>query len=198
MKHYRSLVIALLGLHALMVVLIAQTTPITADEHPYIAAGYVIRTEWEFDALVTIFHGPLPYYANQLLAFFGVNVVPVEDYLFAARLGMLGFTLLGGFVVAQFARRSFGPQAGVFALALYVASPLVIGHASLVTVDVTLAAFYMLTLYVAWSYINAPSLPRAAFTGVALGASLATKYLALFLVPVLVIASAGILYDAFL
>lgn len=104
----------------------------------------------------------------------------------AARVPVLVLTLLFGLVVFLFARDLAGNAGGVLALALYAASPDVITHGSLATLDVPAAGFLLTSVWLLWRARERPGLylPWAA---VALGAALATRANTLIAVPVLVI-----------
>ncbi len=104
----------------------------------------------------------------------------------AARVPVLVLTLLFGLVVFGFARDLAGNAGGVLALTLFAASPDVITHGSLATLDVPAAGFLLTSVWLLWRARERPGryLPWAA---VALGAALATRANTLIAVPVLVI-----------
>lgn len=101
-----------------------------------------------------------------------------------ARLPVIVLTLLFGMVVFAFARDLAGPLGGSAALALYAFSPDIIAHGSLATLDVPVAGFLLTSVWLLWRARRRPAvyLPLA---GLALGAALATKMIALAAVPVL-------------
>lgn len=172
--------VGLLGL------LLAQAwlTPMTVDEPSYLRAGIHLRTTLDWQPYYVQAHGPLPFYANQLLAWL-VPAAPDDSYRFAARVGMLLFPLLAAFATFWLALRAFGRAAGFAALWLFATNPMLLGHGALAATDMSLVGFYVLCLFAAWRCLEAPSWTRTAAIGVALGLAMATKYLAVFLVPVL-------------
>lgn len=163
---------------------LAAITPWTPDEATYVRAGRLIVGELDWDPYIAYAHGPLPFYANQLFAW-AVPAEPIADYKLAGRLGMLGFALLGALATWRFAGTAFGPSAGVLALALYALNPVLLAHGPLMATDTSLVGFYLLALLAAWRWSQQPGALRAAAIGAWLGLALATKYLGVFLVPVL-------------
>ena len=92
-----------------------------------------------------------------------------DRLLFWARAPMVLLAAIGALVTFLWARELFGPAAGVFATALYSFSPNLLAHGMLVTTDVPLAVFTVLTLYLFWKGRDIPA-------GIALGAAMATKF----------------------
>ncbi|GAB4156615.1 MAG: hypothetical protein Fur0037_24900 [Planctomycetota bacterium] len=162
----------------------AAATPLTVDEPSYLRAGIHLREHLDWTPYYTYGHGPLPFFANQILSWL-VPVEPIEGYLFAGRVSMLVFPLLAAVSCWLLARSAFGAAAGAFALWLFATTPLVLGHGALMTTDMSLVAFYALDVWALWRFLERPSWGRAAAAGGILGLALATKYLAVFLVPVL-------------
>ncbi|MFD2416637.1 phospholipid carrier-dependent glycosyltransferase [Amycolatopsis pigmentata] len=106
--------------------------------------------------------------------------------LLLARLPMIVLTLLFGVVVFAFARDLAGPVGGSVALALYAFSPDLIAHGSLATLDVPVAGFLLTSVWLLWRARRRPAL-YLPLAGLALGAAVATKMIALAAVPVLVL-----------
>ena len=108
----------------------------------------------------------------------------VGRLMLLARLPVIVLTLLFGLVVFAFARDLTGPVGGVVALALYAFSPDLIAQGSLATLDVPVAGFLVTSVWLVWRARRRPAryLPLA---GLALGAAIATKMIALAAVPVL-------------
>ncbi|MCC6670746.1 MAG: glycosyltransferase family 39 protein [Planctomycetes bacterium] len=173
--------------HAMVLLALAWQTEWTTDEMNYLKAGIAIRQEGRFDVFVTILHGPLPFLANQLFAWVH-DPMDLVAYKFWGRLGLLPFAILCAFFVHRFAKDALGPRLGLLALALHCANPIVLAHGCLMTSDMALAAFYVLAVHVAWRWLQTGTRWAIPALGCALGLALATKYLALFLVPVLGIA----------
>ena len=136
---YALAVAVLLAGHAAMLVTLAAITPWTVDEPQYLAAGMVLAQHFEFDAFSTILHGPLPFLSNQLFFPDGLpaDAAVLMQHKLAARLGMIPLALLAALATALLAREAFGRRAALAALLLYCTNPIVLGHACLITADVT-------------------------------------------------------------
>ncbi len=185
-KAFHGAVLGLLLVHGVMLIALAALLPWTTDEYAYLKAGTILRLDRAWEVPQTTFHGPLPFFANQLAAWLGVAPVePTDDYLFFGRLGMLPFALLAAGTLTWLTRRLFDRRTALFALLLHAANPVVLANAPLMTCDMAMASFYVLTISLAHGLLRAPSVWRWFALAIALGAALATKYLALFLLPVL-------------
>jgi 4-amino-4-deoxy-L-arabinose transferase-like glycosyltransferase len=114
-----------------------------------------------------------------------------DQLLFWGRLPVIALGALGALVVFLWARDLFGPAAGVFAASLYAFSPNLLAHGTLVTTDVPLAAFYVLTLYLFWKQGDNPAWKSSLLAGLALGAAMTTKYSGAF-VPFLIVILAAL------
>lgn len=103
-----------------------------------------------------------------------------------ARLPLIALTCLFGLGVFGFATDLVGAPGGLLALSFYTVTPDILGHGPLVTTDVGVSGFLMLTLWMLW---------RARFrsnrwmigAGIAFGLALATKFTALVYAPVVAI-----------
>ena len=180
----RTLAAVLLVAHALMLGALCFSAKLTVDEANYVLAGAHLRQHLDWAPYNTILHGPLALFPNQMFAW----VADPHDfaaYLPWARLGLVPFSVLAGLGVYVLARRGFGAATGVAALFVWCTNPIVLANGCLATADMALACGAVWTLERAWAWVQAPSLRRALGLGAALGATLATKYLALFLVPTL-------------
>ncbi len=169
---------------------LAAASPWTQDEPNYLHAGMALRRSLDFDAFNTILHGPLTFYVNQLFlpADAAADPEALPTHKLAARLGALPFALLAAAFTALLARDAFGGRAALAALVLLVGNPLVLGHGCLITGDMPLTAGFAATAYAAGRALRAPSWSAFAWLGAAVGVSLATKYLGLFLLPALALA----------
>lgn len=185
-RRSRRWLVALLAVHALTLVVLCWQQKLTPDEANYLLAGCILRHEGSFAAYNTVLHGPLALWPNQL----GVLVADPADvaaYAPYGRLGFVPFTLLAAAGVFVLARRAAGERAAVAALLAWCTNPLVLAHGCLMTADMALTCASLWTLERAWRWLDAPSWPRLLGTGVLLGLALATKYLALLLLPALAV-----------
>jgi len=89
---------------------------------------------------------------------------------------MILLAAVGAAVTFMWARDLFGGGAGIFAVTLYAFCPNLLGHGMLVTTDVPLAVFTVLTLYLFWKRGKNPSWQSDIFTGLACGAAMASKF----------------------
>ena len=109
-----------------------------------------------------------------------------DHLLFWSRAVMVMIAALGATVTFLWARDLFGGAAGIFAVALYAFCPNLLAHGMLVTTDVPLAAFTVLTLYLFWKRGEQPSWRSDVATGLALGAAMTAKFSGALL-PVVII-----------
>ena len=112
-----------------------------------------------------------------------------DRLLFWSRTAMMILTGIGLIVTFLWARDLFGIPAGVVAAGMYAFSPNLLAHGVLVTTDVPLAVFMLLTLYFFWKGEEKRSWLLDAVTGLALGAAMAAKFSGAFLPVLLVVLS---------
>jgi len=112
-----------------------------------------------------------------------------DRLLFWARIPIILLSAAGAVVTFLWARDLFGPHAGVFATGLYCFSPNLLAHGTLVTSDVPVATFTVLTLYLFWKSGDQASSARDFITGLALGAAMTTKFSAGLLPIILIVFS---------
>lgn len=120
---------------------------------------------------------------------FGANFLYSSDadrLLFWGRLPMIALAAVGCWVTFLWARDLYGAAAGAFGAALYSFCPNLLAHGMLITTDVPLGTFTVLTLYLFWRQIAKPSWRRNVLTGLALGAAMASKYSGALL-PILIV-----------
>ena len=115
------------------------------------------------------------------------NRIKWDKILFMGRLPMVILSMLLGLCVFLWAKRLYGVQAGLFALFLCAFSPNILAHSRLVTTDFGVTLFMFMTLYFYWEFLNKPTKKYLILTGMALGLSLASKFTAVLLFPVLFI-----------
>jgi hypothetical protein len=103
----------------------------------------------------------------------------------AGRLPVVAISVLAGLLVFVWSRRRFGDAGGFLSLALYAFAPTVLAHARFVTMDAAASAGALATSYLFWRSQRAPSAARELACGLALGATLASKFSGALLVPAL-------------
>ena len=119
--------------------------------------------------------------------FFAQNSRSIDTLLFTARLMPIFLTACLGCAIAVWTRNAFGPGAAILALVLYAFDPTVTAHGHYVKNDVPATLFCFLAA-IAWcAFLTGPGQRRLALASAALGLAVATKFSALFLLPVLAI-----------
>jgi 4-amino-4-deoxy-L-arabinose transferase-like glycosyltransferase len=110
-----------------------------------------------------------------------------DRLLFWGRMPIVLLGTLLGVYVFLWARDLFGPAAGLLALFLYSFCPNVIAHSHLVTMDLPLSSFCVMTFYHGWKYARQRKNAHLIATGLGLGLALGTKFTAVILAPVLLL-----------
>jgi len=107
---------------------------------------------------------------------------------FAARCVVLGLALLTGLLLWWWARALSGERAAAIVSGLFLLAPNLLAHGHVATVDVGCTFSVFLGLFcVRWCWL-APSVSRAAITGVVWGLALLVKFSALLFLPLVVLA----------
>jgi len=186
----------------------AWTASITFDEGPHLAVGYTTLRTGDWRLQPVHIHPPL---ANvmaaaplllqsdlpdprtvegwEIASLSAVTDAVVWRYPHPARLALAGrlpiilLTMLLAALVFRWAADRYGMWGGLLALALLAFDPNLIAHGSLITTDMAVTLFIVLTLYLLDRYRRRPSPRRLPAVGVALGMALASKVSALLLVP---------------
>lgn len=204
-----ALPVLLLAIFALQAVMSMHLTSITFDETAHLPAGYAywktldIRLNLEHPPFVKLLcAAPLlvlgpemdlsaPDYAGEEPNewTFGARFLEQNDIERLMFWGRLPVALLGvilGIYVFCWAGKLYGNKAALLALFFYAFSPNIIAHSRLVTTDLAMSCFTTMTFYHWWRFLRKPVLKRhLLFTGLSLGLALATKYLAITLIPLL-------------
>ena len=116
------------------------------------------------------------------------NRVSPDTMLAAGRAVTVAMTLLFAAWIAVWTRRRFGPVVALTALGLFCFDPNIIAHGRYVTTDLA-AAFFIFLASTLWiDYLLEPTTARLVCAGLALGAAISSKYSALFLVPLVILA----------
>jgi hypothetical protein len=107
-----------------------------------------------------------------------------DRVMFWARLPLILIAASLAALLYVWGRQILGPLAAVGAVFVYVLDPTILAHSHLVTTDVGLAAFTVLSMFALWNYMSDPSWRRLVFCGLALGGALTAKFSGVFLLPV--------------
>lgn len=92
-----------------------------------------------------------------------------------ARLACIPLCLLGTVVCYRWGRELGGRRAGLFSAAMWVFSPNLLAHGSLITPDAAAAATGVLAAYMFWRWLRQPTAAAALIAGVAAGLAVLTK-----------------------
>jgi hypothetical protein len=164
------------------------------DEPEHIAAGLVLidRGEYLYDnqhpplarlaaaigpylAGARIHGEPLPIGEAEGRDLLYNSPVSYNTILTLARLGMLPFLLLLLAASWLWVRRWYGAPAALLTLLFLVSTPVILGHAAVVALDVPVTAMTMLTLYLLLRWFESPSVGAGLKVGLAAGLAAATK-----------------------
>jgi hypothetical protein len=164
------------------------------DEPEHIAAGLVLidRGEYLYDnqhpPLARLaaaigpylagarFHGdPMPIGEAQGRDLLYNSPASYDTILTLARLGMLPFLLVLLAASWLWVRRWYGAPAALLTLAFLVSTPVILGHAAVVALDVPVTAMTILTLYLLLRWFESPSIASGLRLGLAAGLAIATK-----------------------
>ncbi len=164
------------------------------DEPEHIAAGLTLieRGQYSYDTQ----HPPLarlaaavgPYLAGVRLpaeldpsgeaqgrALLYHSAASYDELLTLARLGMLPFLLVLLISTWLWMRRWHGDAAASLALLFLISSPVILGHAAVVALDVPVTALVMASLYLLLRWLQTPSVARGLALGLGIGLAVATK-----------------------
>ena len=108
-----------------------------------------------------------------------------DRIIFWGRLPLVGLALLLGLLVFSWSRQLHGhPGAGLLSLFLLALEPTILAHSHYVTTDVALAAFSIMATHFLWRFSREGKFHHLALASLGLGLALASKFSAIFLVPV--------------
>jgi 4-amino-4-deoxy-L-arabinose transferase-like glycosyltransferase len=109
-----------------------------------------------------------------------------QHLLFAMRLCTVPLALALTLVVFFAARECFGPAAALVAATLVVFDPCILANSGVVTTDIAISLFLVVSLYAYYRYVKQPSAVRLVLAGVAMGLLLASKHSGILVAPMLV------------
>lgn len=107
-----------------------------------------------------------------------------DRLLTLSRLTMVFVALLLGCFVYLWSYSLYGARSAVFAAVLFTFCPNMLAHARLITPDIVLTTFSLLTVYFLWRLCRSPRLAYALLGGASLGLTLLSKFTGALLVPV--------------
>ena len=110
-----------------------------------------------------------------------------DQLLFRSRSVVIVLSVVMAVFVFATANKMFGPLAAIIAFAMIVFEPNILAHGGLVTFDLGLSCFLLITIFTFYRYVTKPSAWALAITGVSFGLALASKHTGIFLAPILVL-----------
>lgn len=210
--HERLALIVILALHAALLGYSARVHSAGWDEVGHLPAGIAHCQTGVFDLyrvnppLVRSCATVLPYLMGTRLDFDGatatsppwrrsefsvgnawirIDSLGFQHNLCLARWCTIPFSLWAGWLCFSAARRLYGTSSAWIALGLWCTSPMVLGHASLITPDVGAAATGAYAVWAFAEWMAIPSRKTTGMAGVALGIALLTKFTNVLLVGLL-------------
>lgn len=100
------------------------------------------------------------------------------------RWSCIPFSWLGALICYRWAKDLYGSAAGLLACGLWCFSPMVLGHAALLTPDAHAASLGALACYTFWRWLRAPTWCHAVSTGLILGLAELAKTTLILLYPI--------------
>jgi hypothetical protein len=198
----RLSVLALLLSFVTLCVTSAWQKSATYDETHYLGAGnYLVKTHrWDLpDSLLhpvfwTVWHDlplltvscPKNVWAEPDGTIRGQEIIalrPDDALLNACRFTLLPFAVALGLIVFCWSQKLYGDAGGLVSLVFFCFCPNLLAHAPLITPDLTLSCFAVLTAWRLWSLAKNPGVRNLLYAGLALGLMLLSKYTALLLLP---------------
>ena len=189
----------LLGVGILRIVSTYHVFNHTIDEPSHLACGIewwekgVYRIETKHPPLARISVAFLPYLSDLRSPAEFNNWMETYPILSAdghywrnltlARIGALPYFIIATLVVFFWAKRLFGPPAGLLAAAIFTMVPPILAHSAVAATDIPLAAMFCWALYSFTLWLRLPDWRTAAVFGVASGLALATKFSTLLFLP---------------
>ncbi len=192
---------------------VAVRTSSCSLEESRLASGLIHLSSWDF--MVFTVNPPLPRMTAAIPAYFGgaktvdrreLGTLPhvrtefaagvrflednAEDYhtnLLAARVALLLFSLTGVFISFAWAANEWGNTSGLWAAAIWVVSPYVLAHGSIVSPDVPAAAMACVSVYCFWKWLKTKDWGAAGMAGLVLGLAELCKFTLLVFYPMFLV-----------
>lgn len=107
-----------------------------------------------------------------------------DSIIFWSRVPIMLLAILLGIYVFKFTRKLAGDTAALTALALTALSPNIIAHSRLVTTDLGIAAFALISFYYFWKFLKAPTWKNLIIMAFIFGLTHLAKFSSPLLIPV--------------
>jgi hypothetical protein len=108
-----------------------------------------------------------------------------DSILARTRTAAANLTLLTAIVIFLATREMFGSGAAFVALTLLAFDPNLLAHGALITTDVGLACFMVLSVFLFYRFVKTPTVFRLIAAGIAVGLVIAVKHTGLLVLPIL-------------
>lgn len=120
-------------------------------------------------------------------AFLKANPEQFDRFVFLSRLPIVLLTVAAGALLTEWSWKWQGPWSACLVAWLWAREPSLLAHGSLLTTDAGAAAFWLVTLFLAWRFAVAPTRGRAVACGIVLGLAQAAKYTCVLLLPLMIV-----------
>ena len=180
------------------------------DEEYHLSAGYAYLKSGDYRLSRTVGHPPLANLLNALpLLLLTDTKLPLDhpawqngdfqwfsdvflwqangnpqQMIELARLSSITLGMLTALLLFIWARQLAGPVAGWLALLLAVLDPNLLANSRLITTDLALSFFVLLTMWRLWTWLESPSHINLILVGLSSGLAMSTKFTGLFLWPI--------------
>ncbi|MFN2425560.1 MAG: ArnT family glycosyltransferase [Candidatus Binatia bacterium] len=198
--------ISLLAVFAAQALVAAGRDSVTIDEYVHLPIGLNALETGDLRQDSINSHGPRMFAALPLLLdrphfeppagtmvwglgqhFMQANADRYQALYWEARLMIVLLSLVAAGVMAKWAFDLYGARAALASLVLFAFSPSLLAHGHLVTLDMAGTLGFLLALYANWRLLEAPSLRRAVWLGLAIGAANLLKLSGPVLVAIIVL-----------
>ncbi len=199
----------ILGIMFLLMLASSAGDSLTRDELAHIVSGYSYLTQQDYR--LNPEHPPLIKDLAALPLLFFKPAFPVNDnawtnevnaqwslgdtflfktpgndadkIIFWARFPMFIVAILFGFYLFRFTKELAGNKFALLALVLFAFSPNIIAHSRLVTTDLGIAFFALVSFYYFWKFIEKPTLKNIFIAGIVFGLAHLAKFSSFLLFP---------------
>jgi len=120
-----------------------------------------------------------------------VNAARYARVFFAARCVVALLSVGLGLLVWAFARQLYGARGALLALSFYAFAPEAIAHAGVATMDLATGLAFLASVFLFWRFARTGRRGAWAWTALAVGLALLTRFTAVLLAPLLVVLAAA-------
>lgn len=183
-----------------------EHTSVTFDEPLYVGSGAYLLKNQDYSVDSLWYNGPVSYYINSVILLFthselfkrqspspqfgngfGQHLLtqkPTDQILHQARYPFIGVFLSLIVLMFSIGTRLFSPSLGCVAAMFTAFSPMLVAHASVATMDLTITFFVMLTFYFFLLTVELPSKRNFIFIGMGMALACCSKPSGIMLFPI--------------